>query len=236
MANTASYPIIVPKAGDLIVGTQTFTAADPVTDNPTRNFTVASVLGLVGPKGTAETVPVFKSTGFGDSKITQVVFDASTTAVNVGTIPTKGGGVAGDPFYIDSFQVEGTMSVSEKVAIGTPRQLENQGFDLNILGQQGKIAFGDNNIFGDAAVGTPITWNVVVGEYGSTDTDQLQLHGKVGTLFTRGADGDTVSCKIDTAGNFEVVGVNDGYILASPNGTRHVIRVTNAGALTVTAL
>jgi hypothetical protein len=234
MANTASYPIIAPKAGDLIVGTQTFTAADPVTDNPTRNFTVASVLGLVGPKGAAETVPVFKSTGFGDSKITQVVFDASTTAVNVGTIPTKGGGVAGDPFYIDSFQVEGTLSVSEKVAIGTPRQLENQGFDLNILGQQGKIAFGDNNIFGVGAANK--TWNVVVGEYGSTDTDQLQLHGKVGTLFTRGALGDTVSCKIDTAGNFEVVGANDGYILASPNGTRHLIRVTNAGALTVTAL
>jgi len=234
MANTASYPIIAPKAGDLIIGTQTFTAADPVTDNPTRNFTVASVLGLVGPKGTAETVPVFKSTGFGDSKITQVVFDASTTAVNVGTIPTKGGGVADDPFYIDSFQVEGTMSVSAKVAIGTPRKLQNQGFDLNILGQQGKIAFGDNNIFGVGAANK--TWNVVVGEYGSTDTDQLQLHGKSGMFFTRGADGDTVSCKIDTSGNFEVVGVNDGYILASPNGTRHIIRVTNAGALTVTAL
>ena len=234
MANTASYPIIAPKAGDLIIGTQTFTAADPVTDNPTRNFTVASVLGLVGPKGAAETVPVFKSTGFGDSKITQVVFDASTTAVNVGTIPTKGGGVADDPFYIDSFQVEGTMSVSAKVAIGTPRKLQNQGFDLNILGQQGKIAFGDNNIFGVGAANK--TWNVVVGEYGSTDTDQLQLHGKSGMFFTRGADGDTVSCKIDTSGNFEVVGVNDGYILASPNGTRHIIRVTNAGALTVTAL
>ena len=234
MANTASYPIIAPKAGDLIIGTQTFTAADPVTDNPTRNFTVASVLGLVGPKGTAETVPVFKSTGFGDSKITQVVFDASTTAVNVGTIPTKGGGVADDPFYIDSFQVEGTMSVSAKVAIGTPRKLQNQGFDLNILGQQGKIAFGDNNIFGVGAANK--TWNVVVGEYGTTDTDQLQLHGKSGMFFTRGADGDTVSCKIDTSGNFEVVGVNDGYILASPNGTRHIIRVTNAGALTVTAL
>ena len=44
MANTASYPIIAPKAGDLIVGTQTFTAADPVTDNPTRNFTVQSII------------------------------------------------------------------------------------------------------------------------------------------------------------------------------------------------
>jgi len=46
MANTASYPIIVPKGGDLIVGTQTFTELDPVQDNPTRNFTVASVAAL----------------------------------------------------------------------------------------------------------------------------------------------------------------------------------------------
>ena len=44
MANTASYPIVVPKSGDLLVGTQTFTAADPVRDNPTRNFTVQSII------------------------------------------------------------------------------------------------------------------------------------------------------------------------------------------------
>ena len=46
MANTASYPIITPKAGDLLVGTQTYTVADKVVDNPTRNFTVASVASL----------------------------------------------------------------------------------------------------------------------------------------------------------------------------------------------
>jgi hypothetical protein len=47
MANTASYPIIVPKVGDLIVGTQTYTASDPVLDNPTRNFTVGSLVNLI---------------------------------------------------------------------------------------------------------------------------------------------------------------------------------------------
>ena len=47
MANTASYPIVTPKVTDLIVGTQTFTAADPITDNPTKNFTVASLISLV---------------------------------------------------------------------------------------------------------------------------------------------------------------------------------------------
>ena len=47
MAITSTYPIITPKLGDLIVGTQTYTAADPVLDNPTRNFTVQSVADLV---------------------------------------------------------------------------------------------------------------------------------------------------------------------------------------------
>ena len=46
MAITSTYPIITPKLGDLIVGTQTYTAADPVLDNPTRNFTVQSVADL----------------------------------------------------------------------------------------------------------------------------------------------------------------------------------------------
>ena len=46
MATTSTYPIVTPKVEDLIVGTQTYTAADPVLDNPTRNFTVQSIASL----------------------------------------------------------------------------------------------------------------------------------------------------------------------------------------------
>ena len=46
MATTSAYPIITPKVTDLIVGTQTYTASDPVLDNPTRNFTVQSLVNL----------------------------------------------------------------------------------------------------------------------------------------------------------------------------------------------
>ena len=55
MPNTASYPIITPKVTDLIVGTQTFTQLDPVTDNPTRNFTVASIVTLAQNGGNVTT-------------------------------------------------------------------------------------------------------------------------------------------------------------------------------------
>ena len=200
MAIIYSYPTVTPASGDLIVGTD-------ITGKVTKNFTVGSIISS-HITGTANTVPLFTgSNTIGDSLIKQVTFDASKTAVNVGTIPTKGGGTATDPYWIDNFQVEGTISSSGNITIGTPRELENQGFDLNILGEEGKIAFGDNNVFGDPAVGTPITWNVVVGEYGTGDTDVLQLHGKTGVVFTRGALGSTVSMSIDSSGK---VGIGTG--------------------------
>ncbi len=46
MAITSTYPIILPKPSDLIVGTQTYTSANPVLDNPTKNFTVQSLVDL----------------------------------------------------------------------------------------------------------------------------------------------------------------------------------------------
>jgi hypothetical protein len=240
MARISTYPLDTSiSREDLLVGT------DAEDSNITKNFSVGDLSDFIGNNGgTTNTVPMFSTTGLLDSKITQVVFDASTTAINVGTIPQKGGGVADDPYWIDNFQVEGTLSVSGKVAIGTPRQLENQGFDLNILGEESKIAFGDNNIFGDPAVGTPITWNVVVGEYGTGDTDVLQLHGKLGTRFTRQALGTTTTMRIDAAGR---VGIGPGVVagvtvpLTAPLTIEGIVEYTNnanaiAGGLTTGAL
>ena len=49
MSNISSYPIITPKGGDLIVGSETYdiTLANPVKGNPTRNFTVSSINSFV---------------------------------------------------------------------------------------------------------------------------------------------------------------------------------------------
>ena len=72
MAITSTYPIIAPKLGDLIVGTQTYTAADPVLDNPTRNFTVQSIADVVQNNGgTTNVIPAFSATGLVDSLIRQ---------------------------------------------------------------------------------------------------------------------------------------------------------------------
>ncbi len=46
MAITSAYPVIAPKVTDLIVGTQTYTTANPVLNNPTKNFTIQSIVDL----------------------------------------------------------------------------------------------------------------------------------------------------------------------------------------------
>jgi len=46
MADISSYPVIAPKAQDLIIGSETYTTATPVIGNPTRNFTVSSIAAL----------------------------------------------------------------------------------------------------------------------------------------------------------------------------------------------
>mgnify|MGYP003646267293 CR=1 FL=1 len=47
MAVTSTYPIVQPRAEDLIIGTQTYTEENPVIGNPTRNFTVESLVSFV---------------------------------------------------------------------------------------------------------------------------------------------------------------------------------------------
>ena len=48
MANISSYPLITPKAGDLILVTETYdeNAASPVIGNPTRSTTLSSIVNL----------------------------------------------------------------------------------------------------------------------------------------------------------------------------------------------
>ena len=71
------------------------------------------------------------------------------------------------------------VDVRGNLTIGTLRGANNEAYALNLLDTNSVIAFGDNNL---------TTQNVMVGEYGTTDTDQLWLHGKNGTFFSH--DGD----------------------------------------------
>ena len=94
MANTASYPIIAPKAGDLLVGTQTYTVADKVVDNPTRNFTVASVASLANSINLGYTVYTALLTQAGTAVPVATVLQ-NTTGGTVGWTRTGAGTYTG---------------------------------------------------------------------------------------------------------------------------------------------
>jgi hypothetical protein len=131
MANTASYPIVTPKLTDLMVGTQTYTAADPVLNNPTRNFTVQSIADVVQNNGgTTNVIPKFSATGLVDSLISQ----ESTGIVYIGGSET------------DTTRFTST-SVNSSVVVGT------DFYATNMYGQNGGIL----SIQGNSTIGNAIT-------------------------------------------------------------------------------
>jgi len=77
-----------------------------------------------------------------------------------------------------------------------------------------KIAFGDNNTFERAnKYGAA---NVLVGEYGTGDTDKLQLHGKKGIYFTTGNYQNgykKIAMQIHRDGKVEI---NDSFYFGTP--------------------
>ena len=101
MATTSAYPIITPKVTDLIVGTQTYTASDPVLDNPTRNFTVQSLVNLANAVqlGYTSLVQLLNQTGTNAPIATEVYNNTGETYtwsyIGQGTYRITG---AGSPF------------------------------------------------------------------------------------------------------------------------------------------
>tara|TARA_B110000114_G_C14793340_1_gene277735 strand:+ start:31 stop:534 length:504 start_codon:yes stop_codon:yes gene_type:complete len=129
MAITSTYPIITPKLGDLIVGTQTYTAADPVLDNPTRNFTVQSIADVVQNNGgTTNVIPAFSATGLVDSLISQ-----DNSIVYIGT------------------QASGTRFTN--TSISAPFLLGTDLYAANIYGQNGGLL----NIKGNSTIGNELS-------------------------------------------------------------------------------
>lgn len=73
---------------------------------------------------------------------------------------------------------ENGLLVEGKIGVGA----SDPRYDIHLQYDNAKIAFGDNNTleYAESKGGA----NVLVGEYGTGDTDKLQLHGKKGIHFT----------------------------------------------------
>lgn len=78
-----------------------------------------------------------------------------------------------------------------RVQVGTVPNVSNVNdadniTSMQIFGKEGSLKAGSKLTFGDFGRQAYSSWNVFIGEYSTTDTDQLWLHGKMGTYLTNG--------------------------------------------------
>jgi len=121
----------------------------------------------------------------------------------------------------EALSVIGAGYFSDKVSIGTASSTVpgDNSYTLNLLDLNSAIAFGDNS---------QTSRNVIVGEYGTTDTDQLWLHGKNGTFFTHN-NPPSIAGVIDSIGNFGLgtTSPDSNLEVAGSTGSNTVLHVRN---------
>lgn len=95
-----------------------------------------------------------------------------------------------------------------RVQVGT---LRLDGEDLlnvttmQVFGPHGDMRSGSKLTFGDFGQFPYNGWNVFIGEYGTTDSDQLWLHGKNGIYLTRGGQASNIIAYYNPASNSNFV-------------------------------
>ena len=121
----------------------------------------------------------------------------------------------------EALSVIGAGYFSDKVSIGTASSTVpgDNSYTLNLLDLNSAMAFGDNS---------QTSRNVIVGEYGTTDTDQLWLHGKNGTFFTHN-NPPSIAGVIDSIGNFGLgtTSPDSNLEVAGSTGSNTVLHVRN---------
>ena len=212
MAIIYSYPTAVPKLIDKIIITQSYdvNAAAPIKGNPTRAALISDIVDLTGvTSGTANTLPIFTSTGLANSIITQ-----DTTGTNVGI------GVSGtNP--ADKLHVQGT--VRSVVAGGSGFGfLANRGTENSASG----IRWDNNNsslILKDST--ETLTTHIRSSGFSYINSGRLGI----------GTESPASQLTVN-GGDIEVEDENKGLILHSPNNTRYRITIANDGTLSTAAI
>ena len=175
------YFWIVSVAGTTDVG--------GITDWEINDWAVKTAAGWAKIDNTDKVLSVAGRTGVIVLSITDIT--GLTTALANCVKLTGDQSIDGKKTFTEDLTATANQDIRGNLTIGTLRAAENESYALNLLDTNSVIAFGDNNLS---------TKNVIVGEYGTTDTDQLWLHGKSGTYFSHDGDGLGIAMVIDEDG------------------------------------
>ena len=232
MAKISTYLISSPVSlGDKLIGTDAY--------DVTKNFTLGSIVALTGTTGTANTIPMFSTTGFKDSPIYTVPGSEGITVRNKITVPKINFGYNAyygrDMFIsgIDEGPFDG-VQVTNEFVIG---KLANTTGDVALY-----FKYGDERVGGiyldDDSSQQGLVFYV---QESATNTDIVKkISLREGTTIGDGLkstlppeNGLAVQGEAIFNANVIVDGDNTGIVLKSPNGTAFTIRVSDAGALAV---
>ncbi|MDR0733149.1 MAG: tail fiber domain-containing protein [Dysgonamonadaceae bacterium] len=129
-----------------------------------------------------------------------------------------------------------------RVLVGTPISGNDpeKAAILQVFGKSNsQYASGGKLTFGDFGRQTHNGWNVFIGEYGTTDTDQLWLHGKLGTYFTYN-NGTSVwgyyDVNVGNAFYFNCNVYSNGVLLTSDDRRKENIRPLSGSLLSLQQL
>ena len=211
MAIIYSYPTAVPKLIDKILITQSYNADDeePIEGNPTRAALISDIVDLTGvTSGTANTLPIFTTTGLADSPISVSTAPAGGTNVikasNVDRfiIDKPSSVVSGDPEYLI------TQDGNYKVSMGWDDDGAGFGYLYNWAGNGWRFGSVGNN--------PELTIVTTSGSEGVTVANNLIVDGKVGVGTSTPAD------KLHVMGTVRsVVSSGDGNAFMTNRGTEN---------------
>jgi len=116
-----------------------------------------------------------------------------------------------------------------KVIIGTDRTDDdlNNALSMSVFGKDaGTMRAGAKLAFGDFGRHPNYGWNVFIGEFGNTDTDQLWLHGKKGFYLTCTGQPEYRTTSVNNSGSYVVA-----YFNTSENKFRFNVPIYTQGTL-----
>lgn len=209
MAEISSYPIITPKAQDVLVGTETYVAGvSEVTGNPTRGFTVQSIVDLVSSVGGSGSsyLPLAGGTLSGNLRIAKTFPSLELQDLSTGSSNSK------SIRFLNSL---GTESGSINHQFG-PDGGADPGITIKTEGL-GRTSFRLGH--------SMFEWKMYEGSTSTVETAMIVAVKNASASRLTLYDGDI---EIDEAG--------DGIILKSPDGTKYKVTVANGGSLVVTAV